>query len=85
MPEEILARLEACLDRFLERARELQEENSELRRQIKTLEQELEELKRENSLQSEVVKKLKDDRLRIRSRVEKIEESLAALEKPLGV
>jgi len=79
-----LARLEESLVRVVELLKKVQAENSELRTVVQQLKDDLEELKKENCAKGELIEKLENDRLEIRSRVEKIITKISTLEKPVG-
>lgn len=82
MPENPIARLEESFERLLKYVQDLRVENTRLKEELVTAQQELEELKRRNSEASRELKQLKDERLEIRSRMRRIQENLAAFEKP---
>jgi len=72
------------LVRVVELLKKVQAENSELRTVVQQLKDDLEELKKENCAKGELIEKLENDRLEIRSRVEKIITKISTLEKPVG-
>jgi len=80
--ENPIARLEESFERLLKYVQDLRAENIRLKEELVTAQLELEELKRRNSEASRELKQLKDERLEIRSRMRRIQENLAALEKP---
>lgn len=82
MRENPIARLEESFERLLKYVQDLRAENIRLKEELVTAQLELEELKRRNSEASRELKQLKDERLEIRSRMRRIQENLAALEKP---
>jgi len=82
--ERALTRLEESIDRVVELLRRVRAENSELRAVIQQLKNEAEDLRRENCSKSEIIEKLENDRLEIRSRVEKILVKISTLENPVG-
>ncbi|RPI29678.1 MAG: cell division protein ZapB [Acidobacteria bacterium] len=84
MTEGALARLEETVARVVALLTKVQAENSELRAVIQQLKDDVEELKRENCSKGELIEKLENDRLEIRSRVEKIITKIGTLEKPVG-
>lgn len=84
MTDRALARLEESLVRVVELLKKVQAENSELKAVIQQLKDDLEELKRENCAKGELIDKLENDRLEIRSRVEMIIAKISTLEKPVG-
>ncbi len=59
----------------------LQTENKTLEEEVEKLRRNVEEAKKDNSTKNQLIKQFKNDRLRIRSRVEKIAEKVVALEK----
>ncbi len=58
----------------------LQTENKTLEEEVEKLRRNVEEVKKDNSTKNQLIKQFKNDRLRIRSRVEKIAEKVVALE-----
>ena len=59
----------------------LQTENRALEEEVEKLRRNVEEAKKDNSTKNQLIKQFKNDRLRIRSRVEKIAEKVVALER----
>ncbi|MEE8348143.1 MAG: cell division protein ZapB [Acidobacteriota bacterium] len=58
----------------------LQSENRILKEEIEQLQKSLEEIKGENSYKGKLIKQFKNDRLKIRTRVEQIMEKVNSLE-----
>lgn len=83
MTENALERLEKLVARAAELLVKVQAENTELKSMVYKLQDDLEELRRENSAKGEIIEQLKNDRLEIRSRVNRIMNRIAALEKPV--
>lgn len=82
MSEGVLTRFEELVAGVLDLLEKKQAENTELKRVIQQLRNDLEELKRENRAKCELIEHLENDRSEIRSRVEKIMKRITALEKP---
>lgn len=82
MAETALSRLQDRLFRVTEIFRTLQQENAGLKQQIQDLTQDLEELKKDNDAKQELMERLENDRLKIRTRVETILKQIATLEEP---
>lgn len=61
----------------------LQSHNASLREEASKLERDLEELKRENQEKSELINRFENDRLKIRSHVERAIKRVAVLEEPV--
>ena len=59
----------------------LQTEHKTLEEEVEKLRRNVEEAKKDNSTKNQLIKQFKNDRLRIRSRVEKIAEKVVTLEK----
>ncbi|MGH9339958.1 MAG: hypothetical protein ACRD1R_10330 [Acidobacteriota bacterium] len=83
MSENSLAHLEQSLCQVLDLLKALQAENEDLNKEIQELKQHLEELKEANQLKSQQIERFESDRLKIRSRVEKIVRNIADLEEPI--
>jgi arsenate reductase-like glutaredoxin family protein len=81
--ETALARLETSTARVAEFLAQLKAENAELKRIIQQFKDDLEGLKLANRAQCELIEQLENDRLEIRSRVEKIMTKISALERPV--
>ncbi len=77
-----LAHLKESVARAVEFLRALQTENASLRQTVLKLQHEVEELKSENQEKYELIHRFKNNRLRIRSRVERAIKKVAALENP---
>ena len=60
----------------------IQAENQKLRKEITELRQSLEEIRKDNSIKNRRIQQFRKDRLKIRSRVEKILERVNALDQP---
>ena len=82
--EEALLQLENQLIRVAQRLRMLQTENMGLKEEIQTLRKELEDARKENTTKDRQIKRLNQDRLRIRTGVEQIVQKMDALEEPVG-
>lgn len=82
MAETALCRLQDRLFRVREIFRTLQEENASLKQRIQELTRDLEELKKDNDAKQELMERLENDRLKIRTRVETILKQIAILEEP---
>jgi chromosome segregation ATPase len=82
--EKALVQLEAHLTQVVRLLSSLQGENRNLREEIQRLGTDLEEVKKDNKAKDQLIKQLKDDRLRIRAGVEKIMKKVTTLEEPLG-
>lgn len=80
--ESALTHLQDRLLRVVELVQALQSENTRLKQEFQQLRQELEELKNADQAKSDLLERLQNDRLNIRSRVERIVRNLAALEEP---
>ncbi len=75
-----LDQLEARVTQVAQRVGSLQTENKALEEEVEKLRRNVEEVKKDNSTKNQLIKQFKNDRLRIRSRVEKIAEKVVALE-----
>ncbi len=80
---------EKALDQLETRVTQAVQLLSGLQREVRTLEEEvhklrksLEEVKTDNKLRSQVIKQFRNDRLRVRSRVEQALRKVIALEEP---
>jgi predicted nucleic acid-binding Zn-ribbon protein len=58
----------------------LQTEKKALEEEVEKLRNNVEKIKKDNSTKDQLIKQFKNDRLRIRSRVEKIAEKVVAIE-----
>ena len=75
-----LDQLEARVTQVVQLVSSLQTENRTLEEEVEKLRKNVEEVKKDNSTKNQLIKQFKNDRLRIRSRVEKIAEKVVALE-----
>ncbi len=75
-----LDQLEARVTQVAQLVGSLQTENKALEEEVEKLRRNVEEAKKDNSTKNQLIKQFKNDRLRIRSRVEKIAEKVVALE-----
>jgi predicted RNase H-like nuclease (RuvC/YqgF family) len=82
--ESPFALLHDRLFRVREFVQALQSENMNLRKEIRQLKQDLEEFEKENDSKRQLVRRFEHNRLKIRSRVEKILQNIATLEEPTG-
>lgn len=75
-----LDQLESRVTQVVQLVSGLQTENKVLEEEVEKLRRNVEEVKKDNSTKNQLIKQFKNDRLRIRSRVEKIAEKVVALE-----
>ena len=75
-----LDQLEARVTQVVHLVSSLQTENKALEEEVEKLRRNVEEVTKDNSTKNQLIKQFKNDRLRIRSRVEKIAEKVVALE-----
>ena len=75
-----LDQLESRVTQVVHLVSSLQTENKVLEEEVEKLRKNVEEVKKDNSTKNQLIKQFKNDRLRIRSRVEKIAEKVVALE-----
>ncbi len=75
-----LDQLESRVTQVVQLVNSLQTENKVLEEEVEKLRRNVEEVKKDNSTKNQLIKQFKNDRLRIRSRVEKIAEKVVALE-----
>ena len=75
-----LDQLESRITQVVQLVSSLQTENKVLEEEVEKLRRNVEEVKKDNSTKNQLIKQFKNDRLRIRSRVEKIAEKVVALE-----
>ena len=75
-----LDQLESRVTQVVQLVGSLQTENKVLEEEVEKLRRNVEEVKKDNSTKNQLIKQFKNDRLRIRSRVEKIAEKVVALE-----
>ena len=80
MSNKSLDQLEARVTQVVELVSSLQTEKETLEEEVEKLRRNVEEVKKDNSTKNQLIKQFKNDRLRIRSRVEKIAEKVVALE-----
>lgn len=81
-PKKALADLETRVERAVQRLRSLDTENQTLRQEIQQLREDLEEARKDKDTKNRVIKQLESDRLRIRSRVERVLQKVQAMEQP---
>ena len=75
-----LDQLESRVTQVVQLVSSLQTENKALEEEVEKLRRNVEEVTKDNSTKNQLIKQFKNDRLRIRSRVEKIAEKVVALE-----
>ena len=75
-----LDQLESRVTQVVQLVSSLQTENKVLEEEVEKLRRNVEEVTKDNSTKNQLIKQFKNDRLRIRSRVEKIAEKVVALE-----
>ena len=75
-----LDQLESRVTQVVQLVSSLQTENKVLEEEVEKLRRNVEEVKKDNSTKNQLIKQFKNDRLKIRSRVEKIAEKVVALE-----
>lgn len=80
MSENVLDRLRDYVNRTASRVHDLEGENAELQEKIDGLQEELEELRRESLTKGRDIEHLKNERLELRSRVQRIRKNIATLE-----
>lgn len=80
MSNKSLDQLEARVTQVVELVSSLQTEKETLEEEVEKLRKNAEKIKKDNSTKDQLIKQFKNDRLRIRSRVEKIAEKVVALE-----
>ena len=80
MSNKSLDQLESRVTQVVQLVSSLQTENKVLEEEVEKLRRNVEEVKKDNSTKNQLIKQFKNDRLRIRSRVEKIAEKVVALE-----
>jgi len=78
--ESALDRLEHYVSQITSRMQDLKGENAELRERIDSLQEELEELRRESLTKGQSIENFMQERLEIRSRVQRIRKNLSTLE-----
>lgn len=80
--EKALDQLETRVTQAVQLLSGLQMEVRTLEEEVQTLKRSLEEVKEDNKLKNQVIKQFRNDRLRIRSRVEQALRKVIALEEP---
>lgn len=75
-----LDQLESRVTQVVQLVSSLQTENKVLEEEVEKLRRNVEEVKKDNSTKNQLIKQFKNDRLRIRSRVERIAAKVVALE-----
>ena len=75
-----LDQLEARVTQVVQLVSSLQTEKKTLKEEVEKLRTNVEKIKKDNSTKDQLIKQFKNDRLRIRSRVEKMAEKVVALE-----
>ncbi len=80
MSKKSLDQLEARVTQVVQLVSSLQTEKKTLEEEVEKLRTNVEKIKKDNSTKDQLIKQFKNDRLRIRSRVEKIAEKVVALE-----
>ena len=80
VPNTSLDQLEARVTQVVQLANSLQTEKKALEEEVEKLRRNVEEVKKDNSTKDQLIKQFKNDRIRIRSRVEKVAEKVVALE-----
>ncbi len=80
VPNTSLDQLEARVTQVVQLVNSLQTEKKALEEEVEKLRRNVEKVKKDNSTNDQLIKQFKNDRIRIRSRVEKIAEKVVALE-----
>ena len=80
MSNKSIDQLEARVTQVVELVCSLQTEKETLEEEVEKLRKNAEKIKKDNSTKDQLIKQFKNDRLRIRSRVEKIAEKVVALD-----
>ncbi len=75
-----LDQLEARVTQVVQLVSSLQTDKKTLEEEVEKLRTNVEKIKKDNSTKDQLIKQFKNDRLRIRSRVEKMAEKVVALE-----
>lgn len=75
-----LDQLESRVTQVVQLVSSLQTENKVLEEEVEKLRKNVEEVKKDNSTKNQLIQQFKNDRLRIRSRVERIAAKVVALE-----
>jgi len=82
--EEVLLQLDERLSRVVQRLKVLDTENIGVKKEIEVLRKELEEASKENVTKDRQIKRLNQDRLKIRTGIEHIVQKIDALDEPIG-
>jgi len=82
MSTEILEQLEGRIEQAVDLLSRAHGEKKKLLEEIQQLKQNLEEVTRESKYKDQLIKQLRGDRVKVRSRVERILERVVALEQP---
>ena len=82
VPEKALDQLETRVIQAVQLLSSLQKEVRTLEEEVQKLRKSLEEVKTDNKLRNQVIKQFRNDRLRVRSRVEQALRKVIALEEP---
>ncbi len=82
VPEKALDQLETRVIQAVQLLSSLQKEVRTLEEEVQKLRKSLEEVKTDNKLSNQVLKQFRNDRLRVRSRVEQALRKVIALEEP---
>jgi len=82
MSTEVLEQLESRVERAVQFLSRVKEENENLQEEIRQLKRDLEEVTRERRNKDQLIGRLRLDRSRVKSKVEKILERVIALEQP---
>ena len=82
MAEKVLDQLETRVTQAVQLLSSLQMEVRTLEEEVQTLKRSLEEVEKDNKLRNQDIKQFRNDRLRIRSRVEEALRKVIALEEP---
>ncbi len=82
VPEKALDKLETRVIQAVQLLSSLEKEVRTLEEEVQKLNGSLEEVKKDNKLKNQVIKQFRNDRLRIRSRVEQALTKVIALEEP---
>ncbi len=82
MAEKVLDQLETRVTQAVQLLSGLQMEVRSLEEEVQTLKRSLEEVEEDNKLKNQNIKQFRNDRLRIRSRVEEALRKVIALEEP---
>ncbi len=82
VPEKALDQLETRVIQAVQLLSSLEKEVRTLEEEVQKLRRSLEEVKTDNKLKNQVLKQFRNDRLRVRSRVEQALRKVIALEEP---